>query len=164
MRHTGIVIRPMRGDEARLFLEIQRAAVRGLATSDYPDWVIDEWAPLPITDTALAFFRLNLDDEIRLIAELDGEPVGIGALVLANSELRACYVIPAAGRKGVGSALVAEMERIAQQHGLTHLDLLSSLTAERFYRALGYEIEERVAHTLTSGAAMAAVKMGKRFA
>ena len=80
---------------------------------------------------------MNHDDEIRLVAELDGELVGIGALVLADSELRACYVVPAAARKGVGSALVAEIERIARQHGLTHLELLSSLTAEPFYRALG---------------------------
>lgn len=154
----------MRDDEARSFLEIQRAAVRGLATSDYPAPVIEEWAPLPITDTALAFFRLNHDDEIRLIAELDGEPVGIGALVLANSELRACYVVPAAARKGVGSALVAEMERIARHHGLTHLELLASLTAERFYRALGYEVEERTEHALSSGGRMQAVKMRKMLA
>lgn len=162
--HSGAVIRPMRDDEARLFLEIQRAAVRGLAARDYPASVIAEWAPLPITDTALAFFRLNHDDEVRLIAERDGEPVGIGALVVADSELRACYVVPAAARKGVGSALVSEMERIARQHGLTHLELLSSLTAEPFYRALGYEVEDRIEHVLSSGGRMPAVRMRKPLA
>jgi putative acetyltransferase len=160
-RHSSVIVRPMRDGEARSFLEIQRAAVRGLAADDYPTPVIDEWAPLPVTDTAVAFFRLNHDDEIRLVAELKGQLVGMGALVLADSELRACYVVPAAARKGVGSALVAEIERIARQHQLTHLELHSSITAEPFYRALGYVVEERVEHSLASGVRMAAVKMRK---
>ena len=153
----------MHDDEARSFLLIQRASVRGLAANDYPPSVIDAWAPpLPVTDTAVAFFRVNHDEEIRLVAELDGELVGIGALVLADSELRACYVLPAAARCGIGSALVAEIERIARHYGLTHLELLSSLTAEPFYRRLGYEAEDRVEHALGSGRGlMAAVKMRK---
>ncbi len=117
----SVVVRPMRDEEARSFLEIHRAAVRGLAAEDYPSSVINTWAPLPVTDTAIAFFRVNHDSEIRLIAELDGALVGIGALVLAESELRACYVVPAVARSGVGSALVAEIERIARHHGLPHL-------------------------------------------
>jgi GNAT superfamily N-acetyltransferase len=151
----------MRDDEARVFLEIQRASVRGLAVNDYPASVVEEWAPLPVTDAAVAIFRVNQDDEVRLVAELDGELVGIGALVLAGSELRACYVVPAAARRGVGSTLVAEIERIALHHGLINLELLSSLTAEPFYRALGYEVGERVEHVLRSGDGMAAVKMRK---
>jgi putative acetyltransferase len=157
----AVVVRLMRDDEARSFLEIQRAAVRGLAAKDYAAAAIEAWAPLPITDTAIAFFRVNHDNEIRLVAELDGELVGIGALVLADSELRACYVMPGAARRGVGAALVAEIERTARHHGLTHLTLLSSLTAEPFYRALGYEVEERVEHVLGSGGRMPAVKMRK---
>ena len=156
-----VVVRPMRDDEARSFLEIQREAVRGLAAGDYPIAVIQVWAPLPLTDTAVAFFRMNHENELRLVAELDGQLAGIGALVLAESELRACYVRPAAARRGVGSALVAELERIARCHGLTHLELHSSLTAEPFYRALGYGVESLVEHVLASGVRMSAVKMRK---
>lgn len=151
----------MRDDEARTFLEIQREAVRGLATRDYSAPVIEAWAPWPVTDTAVGFFRVNHEDEIRLVAELDGQTAGVGALVLADSELRACYVRPAAARKGVGSALVAEIERIARRHGLRRLQLHSSVTAEPFYRALGYDVEHRIEHVLSSGDRMAAVKMRK---
>jgi putative acetyltransferase len=158
----SVVIRPMRDDEAKSFLLIQRASVRGLAANDYPPSVIEAWAPMPVTDTAVAFFRVNHDNEIRLVADVGGELVGIGALVLADSELRACYVLPAAARRGVGSALVAEIERIAGDHGLTHLELVSSLTAEPFYRRLGYQVQERVEHVFGSGRGrMAAVKMRK---
>jgi hypothetical protein len=80
-RTANVVVRSMRADEARRFLEIHRAAVRGLAVKDYPLFVIDQWAPLPITDAMVEQFLTNPDDEIRLIAELDGVTVGIGALV-----------------------------------------------------------------------------------
>jgi putative acetyltransferase len=43
------------------------------------------------------------------------EIVGIGELRVATSELRACYVSPDATRKGVGSAIIREIERIAVQ-------------------------------------------------
>src|SRR6266436_9161361 len=75
-----------------------------------------DWAPLPVTQTGIERFLANPDSEIRVVAEIDGAIVGIGALVLANCELRACYVAPEAARKGVGSALVAEIERIARDH------------------------------------------------
>jgi putative acetyltransferase len=88
--------------------------------------------------------------------------VGIGAIVLNQSELRACYVAPNAVRQRVGSALVAEIERIAREHGLIDLQLESSLTAEPFYAALGYRVEKRGELVLAPGVPMATVKMRKR--
>lgn len=155
-----VIIRPMQEDEARGFLEIHHASVRGLAVNDYPPSVIDAWAA-PITNERLEHFLQNRDNEIRLIAEADGVPVGIGALVVANSELRACYVLPTAARRGVGSALVTELERLAREHGLDHLTLESSITAEPFYAGLGYRIEKRGEHRIAPGVSMAAITMRK---
>jgi putative acetyltransferase len=155
-----VFVRPMQADEARRFLEIHHASVRGLAVDDYPPSVIDAWAS-PITDERLQRFLQNRDGETRLIAELDGVPVGIGALVAANSELRACYVLPTAARRGIGTALVAEIERIAREHGLDHLTLESSVTAEPFYTALGYGVEKRGEHRIAPGVNMTAITMRK---
>ena len=157
----SVFIRAMRSEDARRFLEIQRESVRGIAARDYPTAVIKAWAPLPITDEVVERFLSNADHEIRLIAELDGQPAGIGALVLGNSELRACYVVPGAARRGVGTAIVAEIERIAREHGLVYLRLESSLTAEPFYAALGYQVEERGELILASGVPMAAIMMSE---
>jgi putative acetyltransferase len=156
-----ITVRDLRPEEARRFLEIHHAAVRGIAAKDYPASVVEVWAR-PITDEVIERFLANRDGETRLVAELDGEPVGIGAVVVSNSELRACYVAPSAARRGVGSALVAEIERIARQHGLDHLTFESSTTAEPFYLALGYHIESRAELLLAPGVPMASVKMRKR--
>ncbi len=157
----SVIVREMRPEEARRFLEIHHGAVRGIAAKDYPASVVEAWAR-PITDQVIERFLANRDQEVRLVAEIDGELVGIGAIVIGNSELRACYVAPNAARRGVGSALVADIERIAREHGLDYLQLESSTTAEPFYSALGYQVESRGELFLSPGVPMAAVKMRKR--
>jgi putative acetyltransferase len=156
-----IVIREMRPEDARAFLEIHHAAVRGVAANDYPAEVIDAWAPSQITDEVVAFVRANPEGELRLIAEIGGRIVGIAALVVENTELRACYVAPEAIRSGVGSALVRKLEQVAREQGLAFLELDSSVTAAPFYESLGYESRERGEHVLVNGQRMACVKMRK---
>jgi putative acetyltransferase len=155
-----IFVRPLRDDELRMYLEIHTSAVRGLATTHYPPEVIEAWV-VPITEDTVRDLTLNADGEIRLIAELDGVPAGIGGLVLDRSELRACYVAPQAARRGCGSALVREIERLARENGLTRLELAASLNAEPFYAAHGYEVRERSEVVLRNGHRMRAVLMGK---
>ena len=157
-----IVVRAMRDEDARSFLEVHHAAVRGIAAKDYANEVIDDWAPLPITQENVSNVIRNPDNEIRVLAEVHGEVAGIGALVLEQNELRACYVVPGVSRSGVGSALVREIESIARGHGLTFLQLDSSITARSFYEALGYEVLSYGEHILGSGRSMACVKMEKR--
>jgi putative acetyltransferase len=152
----------MRPGDARAFLEVHHAAVRGSAAKDYPVAVIEAWAPMPLTDDVMERVRANPDREYRLIAEIGNRVVGIGALVFENSELRACYVEPEMGGRGVGSALVSEIERAARSQGLRFLELDSSVNAERFYRSKGYEVVERGEHVLHGGQAMTCVKMRKR--
>jgi putative acetyltransferase len=157
----SLLMREMLPEHALAFLETHHAAVRGLAAADYPQQVIDAWAPLPITSEHVEFVRLNADCEYRLVAELDGRIVGIGCLVARNNELRACYVAPPASRKGVGSAILREIERVARGRGVEVLGADSSLNAEPFYRGNGYEFCERGEHILNNGARMACVKMRK---
>jgi putative acetyltransferase len=156
----SITIRPLRPGEARLFLELHRRSVQGLASGHYPPEVVEAWT-VPPTDENLRRFEQNEDGEIRLIAELGGCPAGLGALVVANSELRACYVVPEAALQGVGTALVVEIERLAKAHGLDHLELLASINAQPFYEALGYRSDGAIVLTLR-GQAMDAVKMSRR--
>ena len=156
-----VTVRPLRADEARTFLQIHSRSIRGLAAGHYPPEVIEAWT-VPLTDEILRAFLDNPDHEIRLVAELNGEPAGIGALVVASSELRACYVAPEASRQGVGTALVAEIERLARHSGLQELELLASVNAEPFYSSLGYERHERTEHVLRTGQPMAAVRMSRR--
>jgi putative acetyltransferase len=136
--------------------------VRGLAAKDYAPDVIDAWAPLPILDQHVEKVRSNPEGESRLIAELDGRAVGIGCLIAEREDFRACYVTPEASRRGVGSAIVRAIEWAARERGAARLDVDSSITAEPFYAALGYEARERGERILANGRRMACVKMRKR--
>ena len=153
------LIREIRPEDARAFLEVHRAAVRGHASKDYSSEVIEAWAPMPITAQHVEGVRSNPDGEYRLGAEIGGRLVGIG--VVQKNELRACYVTPSASRRGVGSALLREIERAAREQGTTYFKADSSLTAEPFYRSNGYLVRERGEHVLHNGQRMACVKMRK---
>ncbi len=157
---VAVVVRPLRPDEVRLYLEIVARAIRGLAARHYPPDAIAGWIP-SITDQTLHDLMVNADHEIRLLAELNGTPVGIGALVVASSELRACYVLPEAARRGCGTALVGEIERLARDNGLARLELAASLNAEAFYLSLGYRVRDRGEVTLPNQHLLACVWMEK---
>lgn len=156
-----VKVREMRREDGRLFIEVRNAAVRGISVKDYPPDVIENWAGPPVTEAMLERLLINPDKEIRLVAEIEGEIVGMGALVIATNELRACYVSPSAIRNGVGSAIIREIERIALENDVTFLQMDSSVTAEPFYKAMGYEVIEYGEHILSSGGRMACVKMRK---
>ena len=160
----AVSIREMRSADACAFLEVHHRAVHELAADDYPLEVIEAWAPLPITPEQVDFVRSTADREYRLVAELDGEIVGIGCLIPKNNELRACYVAPWATRKGVGSAILREIERVARDQGVTTLHADSSLTAEPFYRVNGYEVCASGDHVLNNGARMTCVRIRKSLA
>ena len=156
----AVTVRPLRDDEVRLYLEIHERAIRGLVGTHYSEDDIEGWV-VPATEENLRVVALNAEREIRLLVELDGEPAGIGAVVLEASELRAVYVLPESARRGCGSALVHEIERIARDNGLERLTLHASLNAERFYAGLGYAVLERTEVALPNDHRIAVVQMGK---
>jgi hypothetical protein len=59
-----IVIRDMRPEDARAFLEIHHAAVRAIAAKDYSPEVVDAWAPAQLTGKAVAPVRANPEGEL----------------------------------------------------------------------------------------------------
>lgn len=154
-----ITIRELRRGEERLFLELHARSIRGLALKHYPPAVINAWC-VPPTSRNLAAFIRNHDKEVRLLAEVDGAAVGLGALCVKHGELRACYVLPEGARQGIGTALVQEIERLAVQHRVERLSLLASINAERFYASLGYHSDGCVEHVMR-GYRMAAIRMSK---
>ena len=81
---------------------------------------------------------------LLVVAELDGEPVGCGALKLhpgGLAEVKRVWVSPATRGLGLGRRLLADLELRALQHGAqrTRLDSNASLTeAIALYRSAGY--------------------------
>ena len=157
---ADVTVRLLAPGELRLYLDIVTRAIRGLAVSHYSAEAIAGWVP-HVTDEYVDLLTMNVDGEVRLLAELDGLPAGIGALVPQTSELRACYVLPEMARRGVGRALVREIERLAREGGLNELELAGSLNAEAFYLEQGYRARERGEVKLSNGHTLACVWMEK---
>jgi putative acetyltransferase len=156
-----LLIRDLEQADARTFLEVHRASVRALAARDYAPELVSDWAPWPVSADAVTALLHRWEQEHRVIAEDGCLALGVGALAIEKRELTACYVRPEAARRGVGTAIVERLEAIARGAGLDAIELDSSLGAARFYRARGYQIVARTEHLLSSGRAMAAVRMRK---
>ena len=76
----------------------------------------------------------------------------------------AVYVLPEAEGKGVGSILLAAVERAAALRGLTHLTLKATLNAEPFYSRRGWHALGHRTHKITEQIALTAVAMEKTIA
>jgi DNA-binding MarR family transcriptional regulator/GNAT superfamily N-acetyltransferase len=88
--------------------------------------------------------QLRLPAGLFAVATLHGSPVGCGALKLHGrrpAELKRMWVAPAARGLGLGRRLLAELERLAKDHGVRVLRLETNrnLTeAIALYRSAGY--------------------------
>lgn len=80
-------------------------------------------------------------DRLHLVALLGAEVVGYTCMLLnqeGGAHLRQVSVAPAVQRGGIGSALMAECEAEAIRRRIPYLWLDARITAEPFYRRLGW--------------------------
>lgn len=78
------------------------------------------------------------DPQVYLnIALLHEKPVGAG-MAQANGDVLFCHVQPEFFRRGVGRALMTDLEGWLRIRGAIHIQLNSTRTGEPFYRHLGY--------------------------
>lgn len=157
-------LRRGRPDDALGILEAQRSAIRQTAASAYSPSIIDQWAPVVIVPERVEAFQrwIVRGEELIVVAtEPAGQIIGFGSIVASNSELRAVYVAAAYGGQGVGRALLARLEELARDAGLTELRMDASINAVPFYEANGFISLERAEHVMSSGGRMACVRMRK---
>jgi GNAT superfamily N-acetyltransferase len=70
-----------------------------------------------------------------LVAYIDGQPVGCGALRRIDSEraeIKRMYVLPVARRQGVGRAILRDLEHLAVEFGYGAVRLETGTQIERF--------------------------------
>jgi DNA-binding MarR family transcriptional regulator len=85
---------------------------------------------------------LPTDDAVFLVARLRGEPVGCGAIKVAQSYLKRMWIAPSARGLGLGRRMLTELEGLSET-GISRLEPNRALTeAIALYRAAGYvEVE-----------------------
>jgi putative acetyltransferase len=158
-----VEIRAATTADAVAVIDLHFAAVHDTAAGYYPPETLDAWSSRP---NAARYQRLRdaiaKGEELFVVAETASGVVGFGSILPSQEELHAVYVHPTVARRGIGSQILAELERLAIGRGLRQLHLSASLNAEAFYRRAGYEVIERGVLRLTPATEMACVKMKKR--
>jgi len=156
-------IRPAIPADAVAIIDLHFAAVHDTAAVSYPREILDEWSRSP-SEARYQRIREAIanGEELFVVAETASGVVGFGSILSSQEELHAVYVHPAVARRGIGSQILAELERLAIERGVRQLKLSASLNAEAFYRRAGYEVIERGVLRLSPDIEMACVKMKKR--
>jgi GNAT superfamily N-acetyltransferase len=110
--------------------------------------------PAPADALPARLERMAVEGQHVLLAELEGQVVGLATLYLRAvivdeapfARLAALIVAEESRGTGVGSALVAEAERLAREAGCSKIEVTSGLRrpdAHEFYRRLGFEEKPR---------------------
>ena len=76
--------------------------------------------------------------------------------------IRAFFVDPEFARRGIGREFIRLSEHAAYAAGFRGLDIVATPAGEPLYASCGYVVTERFEIPLVNGAAMPAVRMGKR--
>lgn len=104
--------------------------------ADYAPDQLDAWAPAQMD---LSRWEKSLGENTAWVAVEDGKIVGFSDLALGGY-LDRLYVHKDYGRRGIASALVRELERIAAAQGCPSIRTEASITAKPFFLGRGYQV------------------------
>lgn len=132
-------LRPLLPKDIPFLLRITRASIEQLAQDDYSPGQIDAWLESFSDDAA---FAARLAGGLTLVATIDGFPAGY-AMLKGQDELDLLYVAPGVVRRGVATALVDALEKLATARGVQNLHVKASDVARTFFIARGYDAKSR---------------------
>lgn len=159
-----IIIRRAVDADSDSILRVHHDAVHMTAAQNYESDILNEWAS-PLTPQRIenhrAEFQKSKEELIFIVAEVLDQVIGFGMYVPSTGEISAIYVLPGAGRKGVGALLLCELENIAHELGANQVWLQATLNAEKFYLRNGFIRESMAEYTFPSGLKMSNIKMYK---
>ncbi len=136
---------------------VHTEAIRVTCAGSYSDTQIATWTGLLTPDS----YRRVVVNHRMIVAEAEGRVIGFGQLDPKGGEVLALYVLPRASRQGVGSQLLARLERAAVAIGLALVWVRATLNAESFYARRGYRTKGIAEHDIIPNVRLACVVMEK---
>lgn len=134
---ASICISPATLADAGLISRIIERSIRFGCAHDHRNdpSLVSRWLGLQSADVISA--RLADPQFYLCIALLDDKPVGVG-MAGNGGEILLCHVQPESFRRGVGRALMRDLEGWLHIRGVLQAQLNSTRTGQAFYRHLGY--------------------------
>ena len=132
-------IRLAKPDDAAQLAAIYYNTIRRVNASDYSEKQIDAWAPkLPSADE----WQARMKGYSTVVADDAGTIAGFSELE-SDGHIDCFYCHHDYQRRGVGSQILEEVERLARSRGIGSLYLESSVTARPFFEARGFRVAGR---------------------
>lgn len=129
---THLIRRAQRADAHAISALIITTIMQSNA-KDYPAELIES-LPAHFSAEQVASRLSTRDTYVVVVGE-----VIIATASLDGATLRSVFVLPEYQGGGVGLALIKQIEALALQRSIVTLSVPSSITAEGFYKRLGYE-------------------------
>ncbi len=136
---SAVSFRPYLPADAERCAAVFRDAIEFSAADDYDDDQRAAWAARVDDEAA---FGARLAGQLTIVATLEGFVVAFASLKGAD-RLDMLYVDPAAGRQGVGSALVDALIRLAASRGAKRLTAEASDVSKPLFERLGFRADRR---------------------
>lgn len=139
---------------------LSRLILRTLRTvniQDYSSEAIEALAPSFTPEKLIAASK-----QVHMIVCLEGEDL-VGTASLDGDRVRTVFVDVERQKGGIGRQLMVSLEITARGKNLDRVELYASLSAEGFYRQLGYARIERIDRKV-GGFPVPVIKMAKGLA
>ncbi len=159
MREAGsdaFTVRAARPEDAAAIMSVHQASVRGLCAAFYSDEQIDAWVGHKTPDD----YVRSVGAGERMWVAWHG-PQALGFAAQKGDEIRAVYVHPDGGGRGIGRRLLRAAEKAAWDDGLRSVHLDASLNAVPFYERMGYRGGPIAPHRLQNGTLIPSMPMSK---
>lgn len=155
-----IRLRKIAKKDKKTVLKIHRSAIRTGCKGFYGPAQIRAW----ISRFTPGVFDEGLENgENRgWAAEVSKKAAGFGILNLRSKEIKGLYILPGYAGKGLGTRLLARLEKTALKNRLSELRLNASLNAVSFYLQAGYRRIRTIKHRLKGCPPLRCVRMAKR--
>ena len=125
-------VRKPKLSETEAIIRLVRDTARRVNSADYSQEQIDLW----LVKRPIEIIQDDVDRGAWWVC-VDGEDV-LGVGTLATAEITGLFVHADHLREGIGRLLLNHMEAQILSRGETEVQLDSTLTAEAFYRRMGY--------------------------
>ncbi len=136
---------------------VHKASIEGLCAASYRAEDIAAW----VSVISPEIYNSAIAEKVTLVAEENDQILGLGILNIIGREIDAVYIHPSVKGRGVGKAILAELERLALAEGAEAVTLRSTINALGFYEHYGYVQQSRTSHTLPNGAKLECIAMHK---